>query len=69
MVISDEAKIFELLEEYENSSDENTLRENVINLVRPKQGIITFPAYSIENDSLIVIGSHNHDPPMQDEVR
>jgi hypothetical protein len=38
MVISDEAKIFELLEEYENLNDENNFRKGVVGLVRPQEG-------------------------------
>jgi hypothetical protein len=37
MIISDEEKIFELLEKYEEHSDEAALKESVIALVRPKQ--------------------------------
>jgi hypothetical protein len=39
MIISDEEKIFELLEKYEEHSDEASLKENIIDIIRPKQGI------------------------------
>jgi len=42
MIISDEPKIFEILEKYEQNADEEELRENIITLLRPKRKLF-FP--------------------------
>ena len=36
MIINDESKIFNILEQYEKSANEQQLTENIINIVRPK---------------------------------
>jgi hypothetical protein len=79
MVISDEPKIFELLEEYEEDQNEDSLREGVLLLARPKTekgkclAISTFPnLILIHNltllDDLVVRGNRTHEPPEQDDV-
>jgi len=37
MIISDEPKIFEILEKYEQNPLEDELKENIIELLRPKR--------------------------------
>ena len=37
MIISDEPRIFEILEKYEQNTDEHKLKENIIEIVRPKR--------------------------------
>jgi len=40
MIINDEPVIFEILEQYETSSDEAVLKDNIISLVRPTERIL-----------------------------
>ena len=37
MIISDEPKIFEILERYEQNPQDDELKENIIELIRPKR--------------------------------
>jgi len=58
MIIGDEPKLFEILEEYEENSNEEQLKEKILNIVRPKE----------ETNMVIVVGTRNHEPPEQDEA-
>lgn len=57
MIINDEPAIFNILEEYEESSDERQLRDSIIELVRPQEKKVT-----------IDLKQKNFEPPEQDDV-
>lgn len=59
MIISDEPRIFEILEKYELNSDENKLKENIIEIVRPKPDV---------GLGLIIKKNQEGGAPAQDEV-
>jgi len=56
MIISDEPKIFEILERYEQNPQDDELKENIIELIRPKP------------DPTLFIGKKNQDGAPQDEI-
>lgn len=57
MIINDETAIFNILEAYEENADETQLREDIIELVRPKQ-----------KTPIKLEGKSNFEPPEQDDI-
>ena len=67
MIIGDEPRVFELLEEYEGDSNEDKLKENIVRLVRPEEG--TQSVYFLNLDPMVIKGLRDHSPPEQDDVK
>jgi hypothetical protein len=71
LIIGDDPDLFAYLEGYENTGNEPTFKERVIEVVRPKIG--TAPDFgliiSVGNNDFVVVGKSRHEPPEQDEVK
>ncbi len=52
MIISDEPKLFEILEEYEESNNEEQFKEKVLAITRPK-GTLLFPKLRVSLNILM----------------
>mmetsp|Transcript_597 Transcript_597/g.537 ORF Transcript_597/g.537 Transcript_597/m.537 type:complete len:124 (-) Transcript_597:180-551(-) len=58
MIVGDDQKIFEFLEEYEDNGNETNFKQKVLGLVKPKD----------QDPMVVVVGNRKHDPPEQDDV-
>jgi hypothetical protein len=58
-IVSDEPKLFEILEVYEANNDENVLKDGLLAIVKPKEET---------NAPIVVIGSGTRNPQPQDEI-
>ena len=58
MIINDESNIFALLESYEENTDEDQLRDSVVEIVRPQE----------KKKDTETPSKKNFEPPEQDEV-